>query len=93
MVVTMLTLLLSFLGLGPQQPLLVVFMHNVSCEKQMKPVGPNNMDIASWGLVKQRTILTVVVAFDETRLHWSKINLEAVAALAEAICKARDRHA
>lgn len=87
MVVTMFTLLLSFLGLSSQQPLIVVFMHNASCEKRMKPVGPNNMDIASWRLVKQCTLLTVDVAFDETRLHWSKTNLDAIATLAEAICQ------
>ena len=85
MQVKLLTLLLPFVGLGKHQPVMIIFMHNVSCERKMKPVGSNNMDIASWRLMKQHILLTVDVAFDETSLHWSKVNERAVAALAEAI--------
>lgn len=62
-------------------------MHNIisGYEHTMKAAGSNNTDTDSWQHFTQQCLLIVDMTFDETRFQWCKANLQAAAAIVQAI--------
>ena len=72
---------------GEQGPLVVTFMHNIISghEHTMKAVRSNNTDTGSWQHFRQQCLLIVDMTFDENRFQWCQVNLQAAAAIAQAV--------